>query len=337
MLDISSAKVKKVIIHYVGNKLRDEGILLSKAECDRTSALDEILLRDFLAPTIRGGEEYILTHESDIALNTISHYASCIFFDEKKFKSSSDSMAKHLYSCSGHPNIGGGEFLEVLFEGIQDEGLPRQAIGLFRAESKSTYLDIEEKNGTLRIFEKAGISVEKIQKGAIILSESRKTFVIDNLSQKTKYWVENFLKATSTTTPKKCAQAAGAVLKAISSKVESPRFALEFAQQIEHLLAEGEALSIADLKQASTDFINDDQLNAILDGARIKYGISLEDDLTIECSQLTKYAREVITKARIADGISLIISNPDARLRSVEIKPIKSGFRATLDIQLKEI
>lgn len=57
MIDISSAKVAKVIVHRVGNKLRDEGFHLSQAECNRSSTLDELLIRDFLAPVVRRGQE----------------------------------------------------------------------------------------------------------------------------------------------------------------------------------------------------------------------------------------------------------------------------------------
>ena len=74
-MDISSAKISKVIVHRVGNKLRDEGIHLSPIECQRSGALDDLLLRNLLAPVVRNGQEYYLTHESDISLNTINHYA----------------------------------------------------------------------------------------------------------------------------------------------------------------------------------------------------------------------------------------------------------------------
>lgn len=57
-MDISSAKVSKVIVHRVGNKLRDEGIHLSPIECQRSGTLDELLLKSLLAPVARNGQEY---------------------------------------------------------------------------------------------------------------------------------------------------------------------------------------------------------------------------------------------------------------------------------------
>jgi len=260
MLDISLAKVKKVIVHRVGNKLRDEGIHISLTECPRSTTLDDLLLKSFLAPVVRSGQQYQLFHESNIALNTINHYANSVFNDSKKFGASSEAIAKHLYACSSHPNIGGGEFLVMLFDDIRDEEKSNQAIGLFRVEGKNDYLDVGEEQGAIQVFERIGIPLEKVQKGAVILSNDLKAFAIDTLSQKTKYWIENFLKATPSQTPQRCAQAAGAILKAVSSKVESPSTALEFARQVEGLLAEADSLSMAELQQLSKNFVGDDEI-----------------------------------------------------------------------------
>lgn len=335
MLDISSAKVKKVIVHRVGNKLRDEGIHISTTECHRSKTLDELLLKSFLAPVVRSGQQYQLFHESDIGLNTINHYANSVFSNSKKFEASSEAIAKHLYACSSHPNIGGGEFLVILFDDIIDKEKSNQAIGLFRVEGKDDYLDVGEEQGAIQVFERIGISLEKIQKGAVVFSNDLKVFAIDTLSQKTKYWVENFLKATPSRTPQRCAQVAGALLKAISSKVESPSTALEFARQVEGLLAETDSLSMAELRQVSKNFVGDDEIIELLDGARLKYGVQLDNDVQIETKRLAKYAKDVVTKARIAEGVSLLVSNPDAKISSIEVKLTKSGFRAVVDIQLK--
>lgn len=335
MFDISSAKVKKVIVHRVGNKLRDEGIYLSPEENLRSKTLDDLLLKDFLAPVIRQGQQHELFHESDIALNTVNHYANNVFHDCKMFCASSEALAKHLYISSSHPNIGGGEFIVILFDGIRADGTSLQALGLFRVEGKNDYLDVIEENGAIKVSERLGISLEKIQKGAIILSDKSKVFVIDTLGQKTKYWIETFLKATPSQTPQRCAKVAGSLLKAVSCKVESPSIALEFARQLEEGLAESESLTVARLREISSNFIGDDEINELLDGARLKYGIPLENDLEIECKQLSKYAKDVVTRARIVEGVSLLISNPSAKITSIEVKPTKSGCCAVVDIQFK--
>jgi hypothetical protein len=335
MLDISSAKVKKVIVHRVGNKLRDEGFHLSPTECHRTSTLDDLLLNGFLAPVIRNGQEYHLSHESDILLNTINHYARNVFADTKKFRSCSDAIAKHLYSCSNHPNIGGGELLVILFDNIRNEGKSMQALGLFRVEAKNDYLDVDEDKGTIQVYERMGISLDKVQKGAIVLSNDLKVFAIDTLGHKTKYWIENFLKVAPSQTPQKSALLAGSILKSISSRVESPSTALEFACLVKELLDENDSVSMTEIRKVSKKFIDDDEINELLDGARLKYGFQLDNDVKFESKRLAKYAKDVVTKARIMEGVSLLVSNPDAKISSIEVKSTKSGLRAVVDIQLK--
>ena len=83
-LDLSDAKVQKVIVHRVGNKFRDEGIVFSDSESERSSSLNQLLLRNFLIPVVNRGDEYILTHESDIKLNPIKHYSSLVFENENE-------------------------------------------------------------------------------------------------------------------------------------------------------------------------------------------------------------------------------------------------------------
>lgn len=50
MVDISSARIIKLIVHRIGNKLRDEGFTLSDQEAVRTPTLDDLLLKSYLAP-----------------------------------------------------------------------------------------------------------------------------------------------------------------------------------------------------------------------------------------------------------------------------------------------
>lgn len=336
MFDISSAKVLKVVVHRVGNKFRDEGVHLSPDESSRSIALEELLLKSFLAPVIRKGQQYELFHESDLNLNTVNHYSSMVFKDNDSFHSSSEALAKHLYSSSTHPNIGGGEFFIILFDDVRVDNSSFQAIGLFRVENKNDYLDVREEHGAISVIEKSGISLDKVQKGAIILAESSQVFVVDSLGQKTKYWIDSFLKVVTSQTPQVCAKVAGAFLKAISNKVESASDALEFGSRVNERLSKSDVLTVADIREISNSFIRTDEVNELLEGVRLKHGLHLEDDLLVESKKLSKYAKEVVTKTRIADGVNLIVSNPYTKIHSIDIKRTRSGYQAVVDIETKE-
>ena len=330
-LDLSDAKVQKVIVHRVGNKFRDEGIVFSDSESERSSSLNQLLLRNFLIPVVNRGDEYILTHESDIKLNPIKHYSSLVFENENEFFNSSLAVAKHLYICSSHPNIGGGEFIEILYDGIKNNGMSVQAIGLFRIENKNSYLDVRSHDGVIDIVEKEGISIDSIQKGAIILSVENAVFV-DNVGKKTKYWIDSFIKATPKNTSKKYTQILGELTKSISKKINSPNDALVFSES----LSCEEVLSVNQLKEISRNFINQNDVDSIVDGIGVKYGMDIDADFGIEKEKLSRYIKDTISKTKLSKGVNVVISEPNIRVLSVEVQPTNIGFRAIVDIKKGE-
>lgn len=335
MIDISSAEVKNLIIHHVGNKLRDEGFTFSKKEAFRTPTLDALILKNYLAPIVRQGISYQFHHESDISLNTIYHFSKLIFSNPKSLIKNSEAIAKHLYASSNHPNIGGGELMIILFDDIRTESGTEQGLGFFRIEGKSDYLDVADNGGSFQVQERLGISLDKIQKGAVILSGGTKVFAIDSLGQKTKYWLESFLKVIPAETTKVRAQATGTLIKAISKKVESADEALKFGQQIQESLSNSDFLSINAIKNISKSYLDEDEVNSILSGVQSKSGLDFRDELEVDCRQLTKYAKDVITKAKIAEGVNIVISNNEARVSSLDVKKTKHGIRATIEVQIK--
>ena len=82
MIDISTASVSKVIVHRIGNKAREEGYQFSPDEAERPVTLDQLLIKSYLEPMVDDAQVYELHHESDLALNTVHHYANVIFNDK---------------------------------------------------------------------------------------------------------------------------------------------------------------------------------------------------------------------------------------------------------------
>jgi hypothetical protein len=327
--DLSEAKVEKVIVHKIGNQFRDEGMQLSDAELESHSALDELLLKHFLLPVLRSENEYTLTHESNINLNLVKHYTSLIFEDNENFFNASLAIAKHLYICSSHPNIGGGEFIEILFTGIKYAEQYIQAIGLFRIETKNSYLDVENHNGIIEIIKRDGIAIDSIQKGAVILSIEDTTFIIDSLGKKTKYWLESFIKATPKNTPKKYTQIIGGISAAISKKITNPENILKFSES----LANEDSFSINQLKKISSNFLHEEDINSIVDGFGIKHGVDLDVDFSVDKSRLSKYIKVISKKIPLLDGIEIVISNPNIKIMSFEVQKTDFGYKAIVDIK----
>ncbi|MGB1311668.1 MAG: nucleoid-associated protein [Leucothrix sp.] len=336
MIDISNTTISKVIVHRIGNKAREEGYQFSPDEAKRTPTLDSLLIKSYLEPMVDDAQVYQLHHESDLALNTVYHYANAIFNDKESFKASTENIAKHLYTASTHPNIVGGEFITILFDGVLSTDGSEQALGCFKIEGRSNYLDIEEVEGTLSLVERIGISLDKVQKGALILSGGQTVHVIDSLSKKTKYWLETFLNAVPAGTPRVTAKAAGDFLKAVSVKVESPADAVEFGQKIEEGMQGADSLSLGELKEISKAYIQADEAEGIMKEVRGTSGLEMEDERPIDTKELKRYTRSVIRRTKIADGINLMLSGGNTQIASVDVEKTDDGLKAVIDILVSD-
>jgi GGDEF domain-containing protein len=334
MIDISATRIKKLIVHQIGNQSRDEGYVLSKSEAERSPTLDELLIKNYLAPLVRQGHPYDFHHESDLSLNTIYHFSALIFDNPEMFNVHSQSIAKHLYSASTHANIGGGEFIVILFDNLITETGTEQALGFFRIEGKSDYLDVKETEESFSVVERIGISLDKIQKGAITLSGGKRVYVVDSLGQKTKYWMNSFLKAALSETPKNCAKAAGNFVKAVSEKVESTDQALAFNKGLEETLSAGDEVSMGEIRHLSERYLNADQVSELLDDVREKAGLGIDDNLAINSQELDRYTRNVRTRARLADGVNVVVAQGKAHISAVDVETTEKGLRAVIDIEL---
>ncbi len=192
------SEISKIAIHNVGNKLNEDGISFSKKNTDFDSSLKDILISYFVSP-FKSNEYYNLFHNTDINLNEVFVYVSKIFDKPSSLFEQSKNLAKHLYDCSVHPKIKGGEFYAVYFNDCVIEGETVDAIGLFKSESKDTFLKIKPIEEIYQIESDKGININKLDKGCLIFNTNRKkgfvVAVVDNASKGDDaiYWVDNFL------------------------------------------------------------------------------------------------------------------------------------------------
>ncbi|MBP2651760.1 MAG: 37kDa nucleoid-associated protein [Firmicutes bacterium] len=199
MFDFSNIKLEKLVIHKVGNKLREEGIGLSPALYELDDAnVEELLLKYFLSP-FKEKVLYKLFHETDIHLNEVYNYASAAFIRPDTFYEQSVKVVKHLYEKATHPKIRGGEFYMAYFSGCTIDDQLVDALGLFKTERKENYLKVIESRNGVAVGVDTGINIKKLDKGCIIFnSESMSGYrvaVVDNASDnEAVYWKDEFLR-----------------------------------------------------------------------------------------------------------------------------------------------
>lgn len=192
MPDYSNARISHLIIHRVGNKLRDEPLELSERLITPDEVLEKVLLRYLLKP-FRQDEFMQFIHQSALEFNETFMYSKTLFGDTERFIECSRHIATHLYKVSQHPKIISGELCVALLEGVVYEGLETRALSVVKSEHKDTFLKISR----LQVASDEGVNINKMDKGCLILDsdgeDGYRVLSVDNTSQESKFWVNDFL------------------------------------------------------------------------------------------------------------------------------------------------
>ena len=203
MITYFEANLTNISIHRVGNKSAGESCSFSDAEVYFNDGLiNRLLMQFFLSPFEKVNEMYQFSHPTDnLELNEMCHFASAIFASADDFHEQSVHIAKHLYDVSNHPKIKSGELYVVHFEQLQIDGELLQAVGIFKSETKETYLKVYPEQRNFQVtYEQEAINIKKLDKGCIIFNtekeEGYRVAVIDqtNKSNEAVYWTDEFLK-----------------------------------------------------------------------------------------------------------------------------------------------
>lgn len=200
MLELKHARIDRMVVHKAGNKLQGEGFVIAPAEYELTDGnLEEALLKYFLA-SFKDDTIYRFSHATDIHLNEVYMYITQAFINKSLFYDQSINVLKHLYENSCHPKVRSGEFYMVYFTDCILDGNPVDAIGIFKTETKDTYIKVVQEGVDFVLDRQDGINLKKLDKGCLIFnSESTDGFrvsIVDNVNkgkEEAVYWKEDFL------------------------------------------------------------------------------------------------------------------------------------------------
>ena len=193
--------LKALALHKVGNKSAGEGIVLSEKLLEVDDVVKPLLLQYFLSP-FKEGELFNLSHPADLELNEVFHYVSAIFNDPVCLLAQSQKLAQHLYRHSTHPKIKNGEFYVAYLENCRLHQETVSAVGLFKSESRETYLKVYPVDGSFEIGHDDGINIHKLDKGCLIFNTGREegyvAAIVDNLNKgsEAQYWRDDFLQVS---------------------------------------------------------------------------------------------------------------------------------------------
>jgi hypothetical protein len=198
MITYELARLHSLCIHKTGNKGKEEGYQLSKNLVETDEDIDQLLIHYFLSSFKENGY-FQFFHETGLEMNEVYAYCSEIFDQPEQLYEQSVHLAKYLYGQSVHPNIKAGEFYTAYIQDCHLNGELTDVIGLFKSESKDTFLKIHNRNENFDVEQDQGININKLDKGCLIFNTRKEdgfvVAVIDrtNKESEARYWIDQFL------------------------------------------------------------------------------------------------------------------------------------------------
>jgi hypothetical protein len=199
MTGIDSVQLQQVIVHKVGNPSRGEDLKLSANPLTLNDDIVKGLLTRYFLSAFNENESYRFTHLSDVQMNEVYAFVRKIFEDRETFVQQSVLLAQYLYSKSTHVKVKEGELYVVLFDEVPFENDFIRAVGIFKSETKETFLKVFQHGQSWEVIQEEGVNINKLDKGCLIFNtntnEGYKVCVVDatNKQNDAQYWVTDFL------------------------------------------------------------------------------------------------------------------------------------------------
>lgn len=190
-------EISDMIIHYVGNKYREEGVDFSRNSTDFQSVENELIAtleKSFVTENVHN-----FYYEPDLELNPVYRIAKAIFSDKTKFVEQSKFIARALYEQSYSPQIKGGELNIIYISKCEYDSCEVDAIAVLKTEIKQPIIQYSSEESGIKISKVDGVLLSRIDKGCLIFNTNEdsgyKVIVIDNKNNREAalYWKDSFL------------------------------------------------------------------------------------------------------------------------------------------------
>ena len=200
MLDFSSSELHSLAAHHVGNKHNEGELILSKSLLNTDNEhLSDLLSRYFLSSFSQPEFYQFGYDDGDFTMNPLYSFVSEVFEHPESLLINSVQIAKHLYDKSVHPQIKTGDLFVAYFKDLMVNNEMTDAIGIYKAESKQSFLKVSEGNDGLRVAGDEGIHVDKPDKACLIFNTDRDSGYKICMTDKTgkmgegQFWKKEFL------------------------------------------------------------------------------------------------------------------------------------------------
>ncbi len=241
MTGIDSVVLQQAIIHKVGNPTRGEELKLSANKLTLNDDIVRKLLSHYFLSSFNAEDQYHFTHISDVALNEVYTYVSAIFDNQKTFEAQSALLAQFLYSKSTHAKVKEGELYIVQFSEVPFGTEYTDAIGIFKSETRETFLKVFPHGQNFEVAAEDGININKLDKGCLVFKQNRGegyvVCIVDatNKQNDAQYWVTDFLQVTPYADSYHSTSAALSMCKLFIDNEMQEKFVVNKSDQIDML------------------------------------------------------------------------------------------------------
>ena len=241
MIQIDSVELHRVIVHKIGNPTRGEALTLSANPLTLNDSIVRGLLSKYFLSPFNEHEQFQFNHQTDLAMNEVYHYITAIFDEPKQFTLKSAQLAQFLYSKSTHVKVKEGELYIVHFKNVPFGTEYSDAIGIFKSETKETFLKVFPHGESWEVVAEDGININKLDKGCLVYKKNRENgyvvCVVDNTNKQNdaQYWVTDFLQVTRTSNNYQFTNAAMGMCKLFISNELAEKFDVTKSDQIDML------------------------------------------------------------------------------------------------------
>lgn len=304
MTGIENVQLKQVIVHKVGNPTRGEQLKLSVNPLTLNDPVVQKLLGRYFLHAFNENEIYHFTHLSDVELNEVYQYVKSIFRDEKKLVPASAHLAQFLYSKSTHVKVKEGELYVALLQDVPFENDFVEAVGIFKSESKESFLKVFEHGQSFEVSAEDGININKLDKGCLVFktreAEGYAVCILDNTNkqQDAQYWVKDFLQVEPTANDYHFTNEYMQVMKQFATQELPEHFEVTKGQQIDLMQRSLEYFSDHDqfnLQEFTDDVIQypemKEQFAVFKDNYARSRSVSFEDEFDIDLAAVKKQSR----------------------------------------------
>jgi len=296
-----------IVIASGGYRLREESLILADQCLDITESIANLILGGYLRGIVSDKNQYMLTHESDMALNDVAHHASAFFSRKISFVELSKNLATYLYASAHHPNIVSGDLFVILFDKLKLGGKYKSAIGVYKAESKQQYISTRADGENRRLEVSSGINPDLIDKGVLIVDGSEIVYATDRLSNRTKYWIEDFLKAKQVPNENTKTAVAAGLIEKVWSNIESPMARQDFCREVIALCADRDEVPGDEIRAVSEKYVSPDLWSTELTRIAEHKRLVDTDEINVPTRSLQAKLKKIFNRINLGQDIGLIL------------------------------